>query len=267
MPTATAVHQHIAFQPIVDGDSGAIFAYEALVPTPAGVSLLSIADQIAFEQRRFDAAIGAAAAAGIAASEALLAIPVTPCEAPSQQLTQLFRAAVAHRFPVDRLVVEVCANGDNDPEQLEALLHACAARGIAIAFDQFSAGPRALRLLTRFSPCFLKLDEALTRDIDRAVARQAVIEGMLRMGRAMATPIVAQGIASDAEVATLYNLGIAKFQGEWIAPASHQLQPMSRAVRFAPPPRREARTPANPHRRVPEPHRAIYQPEALACIA
>lgn len=267
MPT-TAHAQHIAFQPIVEGDSGAAFAYEALVPTPAGVSLLSIADQIAFEQRRFDAAIGAAVAAGIDASDALLAIPVTPCEAPSQQLTQLFRAAVAHRFPVDRLVVQVCANGNNDPEQLETLLHACAARGIAIAFDHFSAGPRALRLLTRFSPRFLKLDEALTRGIDRAVARQAVIEGVLRMGRAMAIPVVAQGIASDAEVATLYNLGIASFQGEWIAPASHQLQlPTRAAARLAPPPRREARTPAHPHRRVPEPHRAIYQPEALACTA
>lgn len=266
MSQTTAQAQHIAFQPIVEGDSGTVFAYEALVPTPAGVSLLSIADQIAFEQRRFDAAIGAAVAADIVASDALLAIPVTPCEAPSQQLTQMFRAAVAHRFPVDRLVVQVCADG-SDPEQLETLLHACTARGIAIAFDHFSAGPRALRLLARFSPRFLKLDEALTRDIDRAVARQAVIEGVLRLGRAMATPIVAQGIASDAEVATLYNLGIGKFQGEWVAPASHLLQPASRAVRLAPPPRREARTPAYPHRRVPEPHRAIYQPEALACTA
>lgn len=266
MPTA-AQAQHIAFQPIVEGDSGAIFAYEALVPTPAGVSLLSIADQIAFEQRRFDAAIGAAVAVGIVESDALLAIPVTPCEAPSQQLTQLFRAAVAHRFPVDRLVVQVCANGNNDPEQLDTLLHACAARGIAIAFDHFSAGPRALRLLARFSPRFLKLDEALTRDIDRAVARQAVIEGVLRMGRAMATPIVAQRIASHAEVATLYNLGISKFQGEWIAPASHQLQPASRTTRLAPPPRREARTLAHPHRRVPEPHRAMPLTETLACFA
>ena len=260
MDQATA--RQIAFQPLIDGDTGAAFAFQAQASTPRSVSLLSIADQLVHDRYRLDAAIGAAVAAGIGESDALLTLPLTPFGASVPQLAQLLRAALAHRFPVDRLVVEVRVDGDNDPEHLEALLEACSARGIAVAFDGFSAGPAALRLLARFNPRFVKLDTGLTRNIDRSALRQKIVEGVLRLARAMAVPLVAQDIATGGELATLYTLGVGKFQGEWLAPAWQQARlPARPGTRTAPPPRREPRT--QPPRRPTPPQQSVPQQEAL----
>ncbi|MCW3838138.1 EAL domain-containing protein [Sphingomonas canadensis] len=202
------------FQPVIDADSGAPIAFQARVVEP------DAADAFERERLRYEAAIAAAARAGIAGAEPMLAIAMRPCGVdPNRQIAALFRAALAHRVPVEQLLVEVRIDAGADPEEAAGLVEACVLRGIEVALDGFSAGPAAMRLLARFGLRYVKLDAALTRNIDQSMPRQLIAEGIARLARRQGFTMIVQDIATPAELGVLYTMGVRHLQSHWIAPA------------------------------------------------
>ncbi|RYD50265.1 MAG: EAL domain-containing protein [Sphingomonadales bacterium] len=135
------------FQPMISSATGMPFAYRALVEGAGRRSFAAVAASLqpeqrpALEVRRIELAIGGAVDAGLLDSDALLAIPVGAATGKSEALLgHLFRVALQHRFPTDRIIVEINADERGGLDCAALLAQACAARGIAISLDGFAAG-------------------------------------------------------------------------------------------------------------------------------
>jgi len=260
----------VTLKPMIALGASQPFAWQA-VATARGRSFSAAAAALPPEQRisleacRITLAMERAVAAGLLQSDALLAIPIGAAGGKSGALlSHLFRTALAHRFPVARLVVEVSADERGDRDCAASLIEACMARGLSVALDAFAAGPVALSLLARFTPRFVKLDPALVRRIDASASRRPIVEGVMRLARGMGVAVVATGVATRGELEALAALGLCHVQGEWIA------EPVVRALTNPGLLRREPRATVPQHRRLAHhsraslPLRATYQAAQLA---
>jgi EAL domain-containing protein (putative c-di-GMP-specific phosphodiesterase class I) len=207
------------FQPLIDADTGMAFAYQARVSAPDTGSPLER------ERARYEAAMDAAVTQGILAGDAMLALPLLPCGEPDRQVAALFRAALAHRVPTSRLLLEIGIGSRDDLEAAAELIETCVLRGMEVALDGFAAGPSAMRLIARFAPRYVKLDPALTRNIDGSALRQVIAQGVVRHARNTGYTMIAQDVSTPGELSVLYALGISHLQSHWLARA-----PMPTAV-------------------------------------
>ena len=79
-------------------------------------------------------------------------------------------------------------------------------------------------MLAEFQPDIIKLDMAMVRDIDRDPVRQAIVQGILGVCKALNIDVIAEGIESLAELRLLQGMGVHLFQGYLFAkPAFEQL--------------------------------------------
>ena len=74
-----------------------------------------------------------------------------------------------------------------------------------------------LNLLAEFQPHIVKLDMALTRDIDRDAVRRAIVGGVIGTCKALGCQIIAEGIERREELHTLRDMGVTLFQGYLLA--------------------------------------------------
>jgi EAL domain-containing protein (putative c-di-GMP-specific phosphodiesterase class I) len=79
-------------------------------------------------------------------------------------------------------------------------------------------------MFARFRPDEIKLDMELVRGIDTDRRRQAIVSAVVQMCADLETLLIAEGIESAGEAATLRRLGVRYHQGFWYArPALEQL--------------------------------------------
>lgn len=124
-----------------------------------------------------------------------------------------FERAIAG-FDPDRLVIELTEHGAvDDYEGLLAKLSAYRAQGVRLAIDDAGAGYAGLQHIVRLRPDIIKLDMALTRNVDSDPARRALASALIFYARETGCQILAEGIETDAELQTLKLLGVAKGQG------------------------------------------------------
>jgi PAS domain S-box-containing protein len=84
---------------------------------------------------------------------------------------------------------------------------------VRLAVDDAGAGVANFNHLVELRPDFVKVDLGLVRGVDDDVSRQAVIAGILHFAAAAGCEVIAEGIETDAELATLTNLGVTLGQG------------------------------------------------------
>ena len=87
------------------------------------------------------------------------------------------------------------------------------AGSIEVAVDDAGAGFASLRHILELRPRYVKLDMQLVRGVDGDPARQALIAGMVYFARQSGCLLVAEGIESEPEAATLHRLGVPFGQG------------------------------------------------------
>jgi len=236
----------LAFQPVVEVHCNAVRIWQALVQDARGQSfehLLGtrpLAERGALLRRRTRAVIRAAVDTGLLQTDAQLAVPVHATSGSADETaTDLLQTAIAHGIPVARLVAEINADEAGHVDAAVALADACAARGIAVALDGFTAGPVGIKLLGGCRPVYLRLAPALVHNLCTSASRVHMVASVLRLCRSMNVRVIAPGIRFAAEAAELYGEGIALMQGEWIAPARVvALQPQTERIHA---PRREPR--------------------------
>ena len=216
----------MAFQPIVDIKSGEPFAYEALVRGPAGESAYSVLSQVteanryAFDQRCRVAAIEGAVAAGLLETPARLSINFLPnaVYSPMACIQLTLKTAAATGFPVDRLIFEFTENERMvDTAHVHGIIETYRRLGFATAIDDFGSGHSGLGLLANLQTDFVKLDMDLIRGIDASLPRRMIVEGIVRMCEGLDVTLIAEGIETEAEFATLQALGIRYMQGYLLA--------------------------------------------------
>ena len=230
----------MAFQPIVDlGRDGAVMAQEALVRGPAGQGAGWVIDQVrpealyAFDQACRVTAIEEASRLGLPATGAKLAINFLPNAVynPLACIQATLRAAERTGFPRDRLIFEVSEQEKvADAGHLLRIFQAYRAMGFAVAIDDFGAGHAGLSLLADLPVDIVKLDMGLVRGCDRDRARRIILANMVRACGELGVQVIAEGIETAAELATLREIGITLVQGYLLAKPGFRSLPLSSAA-------------------------------------
>lgn len=216
----------MAYQPIVDCETGLPFAYEALVRGSKGegaaevLSGVTPENRYAFDQQCRVAAIEGAVAAGILDTGARLSINFLPnaVYSPVACIQLTLKTARATGFPTDRLIFEFTENEQMvDTDHISDIVDSYRKMGFATAMDDFGAGYAGLGLLARFQPDLIKLDMELIQAIDTSMPRRLIVESLARLCDKLGIVIIAEGVETPAEYETLRGLGIRYIQGYILA--------------------------------------------------
>ena len=217
----------MAFQPIVDVDTGRPFAYEALVRGVNGESAASILGQVTDTNRyRFDQAcrvraIEQAAELGLGdLSDCRLSINFLPNAVYRAESCIRATMQAAKRTGLDhqKLIFEVTEGEQvRDPQHLMSIFTEYRRQGLLTAIDDFGAGYAGLTLLARFQPHVIKLDMEFTRGIDHNVVLQAIVSGVMLVCRRLGIVAIAEGVETAEESACMASLGVRYQQGYYFA--------------------------------------------------
>ncbi|MES2721997.1 MAG: EAL domain-containing protein [Pseudomonadota bacterium] len=224
----------MAFQPILDLQTGAPFAYEALVRGAAGESAASVLEKVtpenryAFDQQCRVKAIQGAARAGLLGGPAKLSINFLPNAVYSPQacIQLTLATAAAIDFPTDRLIFEFTENEEmTDPAHVSNIVASYQKMGFGVALDDFGAGHAGLNLLARFQPDIIKLDMELIRGLDASLPRRIIIDGVMKMCAALGVEVIAEGVETRSELDALREIGVRYIQGYLFAKPGFQSLP------------------------------------------
>jgi EAL domain-containing protein (putative c-di-GMP-specific phosphodiesterase class I)/GGDEF domain-containing protein len=118
------------------------------------------------------------------------------------------------RLSPDRIVLEIT--------ERTAIVDFCAFRstleylrtlGFSIAIDDAGAGYGSLQCLAEVHPEWLKIDISLVRNVDTDPVRRQLLQSLVMFAEEMNVKLVAEGIETVGELATLKELGVAYGQG------------------------------------------------------
>ncbi len=126
-----------------------------------------------------------------------------------------------------RLVLEITEHeAVEDYEHLVEALVPLRDLGARIAIDDAGAGFASLRHTLRIAPDIVKMDLSLTRGIDADRAKRALASALVSFADDMGMHMVAEGIETAGELATLRELGVPHGQGFYLAEPA-PLEPLS----------------------------------------
>lgn len=214
----------IAYQPVFDIENGSVFAYEALVRGRADESADVILHQIdadnrtAFDRRVCAMAVEQAAALGIGETDASLLINMTPTTALDivRSLPTTVEAAGRAGLAHHRIVFELTEHTKLDLRQAYAIVQAYRAHGFRTALDDFGAGYAGLVKLAELPTDLVKIDMGLVRNIDSHAERRMIVAGMIKVLAELGRLVVAEGVETAGELATVRDLGLRLVQGFYL---------------------------------------------------
>lgn len=212
----------MAFQPILDLETGRPFAFEALVRGTANEGAGEILGRVternlyAFDQACRVKAIELAAHAGLLETPARLSINFLPnaVYSPKACIQLTLKTAAAAGMPLDRLIFEFTENERMaDPAHVSGIVDSYREMGFGTALDDFGAGHAGLSLLARFQPDIIKLDMDLIRGLEASLPRRIIVDGVARMCRQLGIALIAEGVETVEELDALRGIGIRYVQG------------------------------------------------------
>jgi EAL domain-containing protein (putative c-di-GMP-specific phosphodiesterase class I) len=125
--------------------------------------------------------------------------------------------AALEGVPAGQIVLEITEHAHiADYERLLAALHPLRARGMRLAVDDAGAGYSGLQHILQIHPDFIKLDIALTRNINLDPARKALAAALVGFARDTGSGIIAEGVETESELNALRSIGVDKAQGYFL---------------------------------------------------
>ena len=129
----------------------------------------------------------------------------------------LYRPAlleVLSELPAERVVVEITEQRQFDSyDQLRDTVCLVHERGMRVAVDDTGSGFAGLQRLVDVRPEIVKLDKAITSEIDTDAPRQALVGAIRHFADDMGITIVAEGIERREQLRVLREMGIDCGQG------------------------------------------------------
>lgn len=204
----------VALQPIVDLRDGSIHGSEALARFPEGV----LGDTSAWMSAAAEVGLGIELEIA-AAREALRHVdrhspdgPLAVNVSPGAVLAGLDQ--LGDDLPWDSIVLELTEHVPvEDYGVLNRALEPFRAAGARLAVDDTGAGFASLRHILDLHPDFIKLDIGIVRGLDRDPSRAAMAEMLVRFAARVGIRVVAEGIETESERASLVELGAEWGQG------------------------------------------------------
>jgi EAL domain-containing protein (putative c-di-GMP-specific phosphodiesterase class I)/GGDEF domain-containing protein len=114
-----------------------------------------------------------------------------------------------------RLIVEVLESvaADARDDTILATLSALRSQGISLDLDDFGVGQASLLSIRRFGVRRIKIDRSFVIGIAEDVEQQAMVGGIVSLGRSMGLEALAEGVETQQQQATLLGLGCSFMQG------------------------------------------------------
>jgi EAL domain-containing protein (putative c-di-GMP-specific phosphodiesterase class I) len=204
----------MVYQPILDLESGQIVGFESLArfaPLPIRTPDLWFeeASRVGLGHALETQAIERALAFERLGPDVYVACNVSPEVVLSGKLPPALCEG-----ELSRIVLEITEHSSvEDYVQLERVLRPLRARGMRVSVDDAGAGYSSFRHILRLQPEYIKLDISLTRDIDRDHGRRALAAALIGFAHETGSELIAEGVETPAELATLRTLGVHKGQG------------------------------------------------------
>jgi EAL domain-containing protein (putative c-di-GMP-specific phosphodiesterase class I) len=222
-----------AYQPIVDTDTGEMFAYEALVRGPNGQPAASVLSQIPIDQLyQFDRAariraIELASLLGLTTRLSLNFLPRSLERFPDA-INATLEAAGKSQVPFANLILEVTeGEAIHDAVGFAGRMNAYRAQGLQFSIDDFGAGYSGLNLLAEFQPDVVKLDMQLVRSVESKGPRQAIVRAVIQVCDDLGIDVIAEGVETEAEYRWFRRVGVHLFQGFYFARPEFEVLPVA----------------------------------------
>ncbi|MCU1368987.1 MAG: diguanylate phosphodiesterase [Ilumatobacteraceae bacterium] len=205
----------VVYQPVVDLDTGHVYAVEALSRFAA--EPVRPPDRWFAEAHTCDLGIALEVLAVSRAVAHLDRLPeqvaMTINVGPMAVRSPLFLEAIAGA-PHHRLIVELTEHTvvDDYPE-LVASLRSLRRTGLRVAIDDTGSGYSSLAHILKIAPDFIKLDRELVSGVDLDPVRRALAMALVAFAADTGAQIVAEGVETAEELAQLRRLGVAFGQG------------------------------------------------------
>ena len=204
----------LVYQPIMAIDTGRLIGVETLCRFRDGRSpqrWFDDADRLGLATELDLAIIDSALADLPELPEGYLALNVAPATIVDRRLLDLLRSV---QVPRDRFVVEMTEHAKvaNYP-QLARAVDCLRAEGVRLAIDDAGAGYATFRHAVRLGPDIIKMDQSITQHINEDPARLALATALVIFAGEMGAALVAEGVETESELATLLAAGISRAQG------------------------------------------------------
>lgn len=215
------------FQPIIALDSRRILGYEALIRGPEN-SPLHTPDQLFSVARRTKQLASLEFACRAASCEKFVALNLsgklflnmTPLSFTDSQYRDGVTREILQRVGLspERVVFELTESQPFDQfDLLRAASEHFQRQGFAIALDDLGAGYAGLRVWSELCPDYVKIDRHFIHGIDKDPVKREFVRAMLDIANRMGNTVIAEGIETEAELNTLFAMGIENVQGYFLA--------------------------------------------------
>lgn len=206
---------HIVYQPVLDVARQVVVGYEALArfaedPVRSPDQWFNEAHGVALGQR-FEMLALEKSLAGLDAipADSYLALNVSPQVILSGALDQALAAV-----PLSRVMLEVTEHTSIvDYGVISAALAGLRSKGLRLAVDDAGSGYASFRHILKLKPDVIKLDQSLIRDIDHDEGCRALAAALITFASQTGSGVVAEGVETEDELATLRALGVSTAQG------------------------------------------------------
>ncbi|MBV8503832.1 MAG: GGDEF domain-containing protein [Paucibacter sp.] len=215
----------VEFQPIVDLQSGTIFAHEALLRGPSDSAYRTprqVLDRAQREGQRVDVELLAVSLALQAWSRCrepgrlfvnISAFTLMRC-GEGAQVSGLVDQIRASSVLPRQLVLEITE--DERVADLQALQRAVAplsAAGVSLALDDFADGYSSLRLWSELRPSYVKLGNHFTRSLRASADKTQMLQALGRIAELFDARLIAEGIEAPEDLRAIRDLKVALGQG------------------------------------------------------
>lgn len=220
-----------AFQPIVDAQSGRVFAYEALMRPQMGtlnspVDVLRLARSQSKLYQIEHLTWFKALKAFDRNQEALAGCKVFINSIPNQLLTEsdIYDIEKLYRPLLERVVIELTENDEIDEQATSRKQRLVQYWDCCLALDDFGSGYNGDAVLLSITPDFVKIDMSIVRGIDEDQNRQVLFENLIAYSKERHIKVIAEGVETRSEMETLIALGADYMQGYYLGKPSYHPQ-------------------------------------------
>jgi EAL domain-containing protein (putative c-di-GMP-specific phosphodiesterase class I) len=161
---------------------------------------------------------GYAATKGIGALDALPEDMYVAINASPEFILSGALGPILHRVDIKRVVLEITEHASvANYDLMREILTPLRTLGLRVSIDDTGAGYSSMRHILNIEPNLVKLDISLTRGIDQDRKRRALASALIAFAKETHIEIIAEGVETAAELATLQQLGVSQAQGYHLA--------------------------------------------------